>query len=62
MFKLLRKKPTKILLGRWAVDHSDEILKRKIDMANWDSCGSYSDKPIVKKANKRNTQRVYKLY
>jgi len=43
-YKLLRKKPTKILLGRWAVDHSDEILKRKIDMANWDSWGSYSEK------------------
>ena len=36
----LFKKLNPPLLGRWSVDTSVDITNRKIDLANYDSCGT----------------------
>lgn len=42
MLRSLRlfKKLNPPLLGRWSVDTSVDITNRKIDLANYDSCGT----------------------
>lgn len=48
MFRFLLKKQKPTKLGRWSVEESMQVIERKIDMANCDSCGICEKKNLLR--------------
>jgi len=58
VFKRLFKSSIQTRLGRWSITKNHDEAKRKIDLANYDHCGTCPTIPKVKSDNFDNSMDV----